>query len=212
MHEQDQIKNQWTNLCSSYGAPVSLIEKSFQEIMKAYGSKNRHYHNLGHIRALLQSADEHKALIEDYDAVLFAIFMHDIVYKATASGNEEQSAALSERLLKDLYIPEEKILMISEMILATKDHTTLPDDAGTDLKIFLDFDLKILGEDRDVYQQYMKQIRREYALVPDFLYNPGRKKVLKKFMQARFLYKTKVFRDLYEMKARENIQFEIDQL
>lgn len=66
------------------------------------------------------------------------------------------------------------------MILATKKHELLNDSA--DLKLFLDFDLSILGTSAEVYQRYSQAIRKEYSWGPYFLYRKGRKKILENFL------------------------------
>ena len=56
------------------------------------------------------------------------------------------------------------------------------------------------------------QIRKEYSIYPDFLYNPGRKKALEHFLEHKFIFQTEEFRTQYETKARENIKREIELL
>ena len=56
----------------------------------------------------------------------------------------------------------------------------------------------------------LKNIRKEYAIYPDMLYNPGRKKVLQHFLTMDTIYKTAVYRDRYEQKAKENLQRELE--
>lgn len=73
----------------------------------------------------------------------------------------------------------------------------------------LDVDLSVLGKDTQTYLGYTKQIRKEYSIYPDFLYNLGRKKVLQHFLELENIFKTEDFRDKYESQARKNIEFEI---
>ncbi|WP_245795793.1 hypothetical protein [Epilithonimonas mollis] len=53
---------------------------------------------------------EVKDKISDYDSILFSIFYHDIIYKATSKDNEEKSAELTKIRLEKLNIPNEKII------------------------------------------------------------------------------------------------------
>jgi len=76
----------------------------------------------------------------------------------------------------------------------------------------LDADLAILGKDWKDYENYIHQIRKEYSIYPDFLYNPGRKKVLIHFLEFDEIFKTNHFKEKYENIARENIQREISML
>jgi predicted metal-dependent HD superfamily phosphohydrolase len=93
--------------------------------------------------------------------------------------------------------------------MATKGHA-ISEDADTNY--FTDADLAILGSNNDEYLQYVKSIRKEYKFYPDFVYNPGRKKVLEHFIQMPRIYKTDYFYNKYEEPARKNIIDEIRQM
>ena len=60
--------------------------------------------------------------------------------------------------------------------------------------------------------KFIKNIRREYKIYPDFVYNPGRIKVLQHFLKRDNLYFTKQYQDLYEKQARQNILKELELL
>ena len=62
------------------------------------------------------------------------------------------------------------------------------------------------------YHQYMKDIRKEYAIYPMILYKKGRKKVLKRFLERERIYFTDQFYVLSEIKARENLTRELETL
>jgi predicted metal-dependent HD superfamily phosphohydrolase len=106
----------------------------------------------------------------------------------------------------DLHIAEPEATRCSQLILATKDHAVSPDP---DFIFFTDADLSILGKDNDVYTNYCQQIRKEYKYYPDIIYKPGRQKVLNHFLGMKHIYKTPYFQDLYEEKARKNLEKEL---
>lgn len=151
---------------------------------------------------------EVKDKISDYDSILFSIFYHDIIYNATSKDNEEKSAELAKTRLEKLNISNEKTARIYYRILATKSHKKSED---SDTNFLHDADLAILGQDWEIYENYTKQIRKEYSIYPDFLYNPGRKKVLTHFLEFEEIFKTDYFKEKYEDKARENIQRELNE-
>lgn len=95
------------------------------------------------------------------------------------------------------------------MILATKNHEL---SADNDTNYLLDADLAILGQTLDDYQKYTEQIREEYSIYPDFMYNSGRKKVLNYFLDMDEIYKTPYFKKNYEQKARVNIKNDLSEL
>ncbi|MEG1198490.1 MAG: hypothetical protein RSD53_03805, partial [Algoriella sp.] len=81
-----------------------------------------------------------------------------------------------------------------------------------DINYFIDADLSILGQSTVKYFIYSENIRKEYQQFPKEIYNLGRKNVLEKFVAQDQIYKTDHFNYLYEQQARENLDFEINQL
>ncbi|MFB6454517.1 hypothetical protein ACE38W_04530 [Chitinophaga sp. Hz27] len=197
----------WRDLCEKYTADQELITVTFADLQKHYTAKGRYYHTLTHIRNMISSAITHEALIQDKDAFLFAIFFHDIIYKATAKDNEEKSAEKAVKFLKKIEFWEDEIAQVHDLILATKSHPMQNSHSDTDL--MLDLDLEVLGAVPETYQEYSQNIRKEYAIFPDLLYKPGRKKVLLHFLDMPFIYRTELFRDKLEAAARENLNNEL---
>ncbi|NLR79924.1 hypothetical protein [Chitinophaga eiseniae] len=210
MLTDNDLKTHWTQLHLPLTTDTSLVDYKFEYLTGMYDSSQRTYHNLTHLRQLISLLETHKTAISDPEAVLFAIFFHDMEYNILFKDNEEQSAGAAERYLQQLHYPAEKIRMVSEFILATKTHINTLNN--TDLDYFLDFDLAILGTAPEVYQEYARQIRTEYLIYPDLAYKPGRKKLLRRFLEAPAIYHTPAFRGLYETRARQNIQAELDTL
>jgi predicted metal-dependent HD superfamily phosphohydrolase len=69
--------------------------------------------------------------------------------------------------------------------------------------------LSILGASEAAYWDYARQVRREYRLVPDLLYRPGRRKVLAKLLAASVLFHTPALRAALDAPARRNLQAEL---
>ncbi|TWF39020.1 putative metal-dependent HD superfamily phosphohydrolase [Chitinophaga polysaccharea] len=210
MLTDNDLKTHWTQLHQHLTTDTSLVDYQFEHLTMMYTGAQQTYHNLAHIRQLISLLETHKAAISDPEIVLFAIFFHDMVYNILFKDNEERSAEAAEKYLQQLQYPAEKITVVSEFILATKTHINTLNNQ--DLDYFLDFDLAILGTAPDIYQEYARQIRTEYLIYPDAVYKPGRKKLLRHFLEAPAIYHTPVFRKLYETRARQNIQAEIDTL
>ncbi len=201
--EQHALQTAWQELA---GTEAAL----WQALCDAYSEAARHYHNLGHIRALLGWAVEYRVHLQDYDAVRFAIWFHDAVYDTKRLDNEENSAALAVQALQDLKISTPVIHAVETMIRATKTHQ-LGALTG-DVAWFLDFDLAILGSPPEFYQAYSQAIRREYSWVPGLLFRRKRRQVLESFLQREQLFFTAEMRDRLETQARRNLQEELKQL
>ena len=204
----DWLKTEWNSLASKYSEDQQLIDRFWQEILLAYTGKKRQYHNASHIYNMLLQAEEIKDSIVDFDALRFAIWYHDIIYKSTKSDNEEESAVFAEKCLKSFNIEEKRIKTISDLIISTKKHQVLCSE-NEDNGYLLDLDLSILGTDEDIYKTYCNNIRKEYSIYPDFMYNKGREKVLQQFLERETLYFSKYFKSQFEVKARENITKEL---
>ena len=199
--------DQWKELIAKYTTDQGLIDLTWEEIIRNYSNKSRYYHNLSHIDSLLKQANQFKDIIQDFDALLFAIWYHDIIYKATSKENELKSAQLMVDRLKHTQFELSRIEKCKQMILSTKTH--LVPNNEIDIQYLLDFDLSILGESEETYQDYCQAIRREFKIYPTFMYNQGRRKALQKFLARERIYYTEVYFNQYETRARQNIEKEI---
>ncbi|BFO66831.1 hypothetical protein [Chryseobacterium sp. KCF3-3] len=203
------LKNQFEQLCAPFTEDQQLIRDLWREIETRYSEKGRHYHNLLHLENMFKELDAVKMNIADFTALSFSVFYHDVIYDATSKANEEKSAAKVEKRLTELHINQDKISLISAQILATKSHQRSDNE---DTNYLLDADLSVLGKDFKTYSEYTQNIRKEYSIYPDFLYKPGRKKVLKHFLELESIFKTEYFKEKYEAQAKENIAAELQLL
>ena len=169
------------------------MRKDILDLLKArYAEPHRHYHTLEHIEHCLREFDP--ALAADPEAVELAIWFHDAVYDTRRSDNEEKSAALLLELMPDAK-------RAAAMILVTKHHkASTPDEA-----LLVDVDLAILGQPREAFDRYEKQIREEYAWVPSLIFRAKRASILRGFLDRPFIYGTEAFRAKYEEAARANL-------
>ncbi len=185
---------------------TSLTGKTlWSEIEQRYGERARHYHTLRHLENMLNDLLQVKDHINDWDSVMIALVYHDVVYNPLSGSNEEASSDLAIKHLSLAAYPEDKFQHVRSLILATKKHQR---SGHEDINYFTDADLAILGKGEAEYNEYATNVRKEYSLVPDLIYRPGRKKVLQHFLTMESIYKTDFFRHAYEINARINIQRE----
>ncbi|WP_276500387.1 HD domain-containing protein [Terrimonas pollutisoli] len=185
-----------------------LIENLWEEIKRAYSKPRRYYHSLSHLDNLVSKLLPVKDKIADWQTLVFSIAYHDIIYNTVKNDNEEKSAKFAYDRLSKLSIPSSQKEKCFNQIMATKGHAISDDDTN----FFTDADLAVLGADYTLYKQYSTMIRKEYKLYPDFVYKPGRQKVLQHFLQMKNIYKTEFFRNKYEMQARKNLNDELKEL
>lgn len=197
------------SLCEKYTGNSKTIDVLWAEIEKTYQHKKRFYHTLTHIENVTLQLNAVKKQVRNWDAVLFAAFYHDIIYDALEKDNEEKSAELAEKRLTELGCSSDVVTSCSAMITATKKHQL---ESDSDVNYFTDADLSILGAEWTVYKQYAEDIRKEYAVFPDSIYKPGRKKVLEHFLTMQQIFKTAAFFDRFEQKAKNNLAKELQLL
>lgn len=201
------LNNTFAELCSRYTGDEQLVAQLWAELVARYSEKHRHYHTLQHLENLLRELQGVKHFIADWDAVVFCLYYHDVVYNSSKSDNEEMSAQLALERMRSMGVPTDRIDRCWSTILATKAHAI---DTNSDINYFTDADLSILGAEPTIYAQYAAQVRKEYSIYPDVMYNMGRKKVLQHFLRMQRIFKTAYFYELYEQPARQNLQRELD--
>jgi len=200
------LKEKFFQVCLQFTQDEVLIQNLWAEIEKKYSEKSRHYHNLQHLENMFSELELVKDKILNCNNISFSVFYHDVIYDATSKLNEENSAEFAKSRLQNLGLNETDLAEISEQILATKSHQK---SEKSDINYLLDADLSVLGKDPETYLDYTRNIRKEYSIYPDFLYKPGRKKVLKHFLELENIFKTEEFRNKYEIQAKKNIEVEI---
>ena len=200
------LKERFRQNCLLFTRETDTIEKLWFEIEKRYTEKSRHYHNFAHLESMFAELDSVTSRIENMNNLSFSVFYHDVIYDASSKNNEEKSAAFAVSQLAKINISSGAADKITRQIMATKSHQQSDDP---DTNYLLDADLSILGKDPETYFEYTRKIRKEYSVYPDLLYKPGRKRVLKHFLDLEYIFKTEYFREKYELQARENIEVEI---
>ncbi len=179
-------------------------------VLDRLGEPHRAYHTEQHIRECLQLFDVHREHAGAPNDVEFAIWMHDAIYDPTARDNEAQSADWAARLLSAADADSAVIDRVVALILATK-HDAAP-EAGTDSALLVDIDLAILGAPPQRYREYCKQVRFEYAHVPDDAWQTGRGAVLQQFLARTVLYQTPALHQQLDTRARHNLRLELRDL
>ena len=204
--KESVLKQTFIDLLSNYADDDDLKNELWNEIADNYSSTKRHYHNLKHLESILAQLNEVKEEVNDWQTILFTLYYHDITYNPLKADNEEKSADIAAKRMKQISVSDEKITVCKEQILATKTHIK---SAVSDTNYFMDADLSILGHPWETYLEYCKNIRKEYFIYPDVIYNPGRKKVINHFLAMHRIFKTPFFYDKFELQAKQNLQKEI---
>ncbi len=164
------------------------------------------YHKRLHAIDCSNELYEVKHLLDDPDAVECALLFHDIIYDPTSHTNEEDSAALAEKMLTQRWVAKDFIEKVKKLILATK-HIDTPTD--NDTKYIMDIDMAILGKNPRIYTQYGQDVRREYYMYDDAKYKKWRDKFLDGIISKKNVYHTEYFHDKYQKQLETNVLQEI---
>ena len=197
----NQSKQQWLSLWQRIKAKGNPDE-AYEDLVARYSAPHRAYHTLEHIGQCLGELEQVRRLAKDPDTVEFALWYHDAVYDTKAKDNEERSAELALAAAKSASLPDGFGRSVSSLILATK-HTKASDDS--DAQLLMDIDLSILGQPEEKFDEYERQIRKEYGWITEETFISGRGAILRSFLDRSTIYSAQFFRDKYEAQARRNI-------
>jgi predicted metal-dependent HD superfamily phosphohydrolase len=202
------MNERWERVWQELAAPRIPYE-ALDELVRAYSSPGRYYHNLTHVEDCLSMFDRTRSLALRPEEVELAIWFHDAVYDTRRSDNERKSAEWAGEVIRQSGLEERIADRVAASILATRH---LEGAAGPDAQLLVDVDLSILGRDPTVFQRYEENIRQEYAWVPEDVFRQERRQILKRFLDRPSIYYHREYRDLFEEQARSNLEQSIARL
>lgn len=169
-----------------------------------YREPHRAYHDEAHIAEVLAWFDEvaDGPGWERPKEVYCAIVWHDAVYEPGAKDNEERSAGLAGATAWALGVDGSRV---AALIRLTARHGQLESVADADAAHFLDSDMAILGADREAFDRYDANIRREYAMVPDEAFRAGRGAFLRSVLAKPRIFFSEFFHARLDARARDNL-------
>ncbi|MGH7628310.1 MAG: HD domain-containing protein [Gemmatimonadales bacterium] len=197
----------WSELMRAFDFGVN--EEMFNSLRVAYSEAHRHYHTGEHVQACLRHLDSCSAQTDEPKEIELALWFHDAIYKPLSSNNERMSADWAATFLLANSVNREIIARVHRLIMATEHNapTNTKDES-----ILVDIDLSILGATIEVYTAFEEAVRREYRIVPMFIYRRKRTKVLNSFLRRPRIYQNEPFRSEREQQARVNLSNAISQL
>jgi len=200
-------RERWLAFWASSGARGDP-EGEFSALDARYSEPGRFYHTWEHVLNCLRELEGARHICGDPLAVELALWYHDAVYDPRAADNERRSAALAAAAARRMSLGARLAAAVEAMILWTA-HSSVPtggQGAEGGALLVIDIDLAILGRTRRAFAVYEKRIRREYSFVPEDLYRQGRSRVLRAFLDRPRIYRTELFQQRYETRARANIR------
>lgn len=193
----------WFGPWAALGVAASRqLKELHAQVLARYSEPQRHYHTGQHLDECFERWPE----IRDHAAhpaeVALALWFHDAIYDTHRADNEALSAVLARDTALVLGVATDAAQRIADLILFTR-HAVEPE--GADAEALVDVDLSILGAASARFDEYERQVRREYAWIAEETFRKRRAEVLEQFLGRRHIYSTALFRERYEPRARANL-------
>lgn len=190
----------WAQSWREFG--VDAPDMELRSVLAAWSEPQRHYHDLRHLRECLVRWQAWQALAQHPGEVALALWYHDAVYQPQSGDNELRSADWAARAMGAAGVAQERIDRVHALIMATR-HDAPAESA--DACLLVDIDLAVLGAAPERFEQYDRDVRAEYAWVPEALYREKRREVLQGFAARDRIYQTDVAHQQLEAQARVNL-------
>jgi predicted metal-dependent HD superfamily phosphohydrolase len=200
------LKRSWRRAWRGIGARSDGAEL-FAALTSAYRQPHRRYHTLQHLGECIELFERVSELAAHAAEVEAGLWFHDGVYDVERSDNEARSAEWLREAAHADGVAAEVTARVCALITATR-HAALP--AGGDEQLLVDIDLAILGAGADRFAEYERQIRAEYAFVPEPTFAARRRAILAAFLDRERIYSTARLHGELERRARANLAKAID--
>ena len=182
-----------------------------RDLLERWGEPHRHYHGPGHLLAVLEALEQltpPAASAPRPRAVWLAAWFHDAVYNGRPGVDEQESADLAADWLPAAGCSGEERAEVVRLVLLTATHSPGPEDrAGA---LLCDADLSVLGGTPAEYRSYVRDVRKDYAHVPDADFAAGRTAVVGRLLALDPLYRTPAAREKWLERARQNLSAELE--
>lgn len=152
--------------------------------------------------ACLRQLDRCTHLAQQPTEIEIALWFHDAIYRPLSGDNERKSAEWASRFMIENSATHEAAARVHELIMVTRHNV---ETKTRDQTLLVDIDLSILGTDEKTYSRFEEAVRREYRLVPSFLYRRKRAEILNSFLLRPAIYRNEPFRSELELQARANL-------
>jgi predicted metal-dependent HD superfamily phosphohydrolase len=178
------------------------------EVRRLHANPLRAYHDFTHVEEVLGHLAwaQKQGGVGDAATLVASALLHDAIYVAGASDNEERSAELARQLLPT-HLAAANVSATKRIIRLTTRHGHTLTGLTADEAVFLDADLAILGASAERFDAYDVAIAAEYApVVPPDVFAAGRRHFLSRLLESPRFYQTDLFHHAFDAAARANLQ------
>jgi predicted metal-dependent HD superfamily phosphohydrolase len=169
-----------------------------------YNQPHRTYHNLDHVKYMIEHANRLYNEIEDVPEFYAAILFHDLVYDvgAPAGRNEDRSAIMAIEVMKRTFTTEVNYGTVYAFIMSTEHTGTLP-FISNDCALIADIDIANFAGSEYEFRKSSERVMNEFVpVVGQENYARGRYEFLKGMLARPKIYYTPHFN---ENQARRHL-------
>jgi predicted metal-dependent HD superfamily phosphohydrolase len=175
-----------------------------RRLLSRWEEPHRRYHDARHLSEVLAGVDLLAGEAENLTAVRLAAWFHDAVHQGKPD-DEARSAALAAAELRDAGADPGLVASVVRLVEMTRTH----DPVDADGRILSDADLWVLAAPPRRYDEYLTQVRAEYAHLPVAVFARGRVDVLSALLSRPRLFFTALGVDRWEGVARQRLSAEL---
>ncbi|MFM2374798.1 MAG: hypothetical protein RLZZ234_793 [Candidatus Parcubacteria bacterium] len=205
--EMSQLKYQYERIVRACGIKArkkTIAEECARDISR-YQAPGRFYHNLTHIKNMLNLINEHVTEFEQPWLVRFAALKHDVIYDVhNTRDNETHSAIDAATTGARLGMKERHQSAVVRLIMATEHLGNQHRALRHDEKLLADIDLDGFSRSWDTVLGNARRVRAEFAHVSDDDFAKGQNAFLVALQMRGFIYQSDVYK-AFEERACENI-------
>ena len=203
----DRLRPSWNRAWQAIGGPDDV--PPFERLIAAWSEAHRRYHTLQHLDECVLTLESVASLAARPAELELALWFHDAVYDVRRDDNEVLSAAWVRQVALEADAPASVAGRLHDLVMVTR-HVGVP--ASPDEALMVDIDLSILGAPAERFDEYERQVREEYAWVPEPDFRRRRRDLLAEFVARPAIYRTAHLRGVLESRARANLARSIARL
>lgn len=175
-----------------------------RRLLSRWEQPHRRYHNERHLSEVLAGVDLLADEAENLTAVRLAAWFHDAVHEGKPD-DEARSAALAVVELRDAAVDPQLVASVARLVEMTRTH----DPVDADGRVLSDADLWVLAAPPARYEEYLEQVRAEYAHLQVAVFSRGRADVLSALLRRPRLFHTALGAERWEGLARQRLSTEL---
>lgn len=190
--------------------PLSGADALRDALLDAYAAPGRHFHDVRHLADVLEALAALQRAGNEFDPlpVTLAAWFRRSVY-AGERDDDERSAVRAEEQLLPVTGPE----LAQEVARLIRDTETLrPEPGDTAAAALCDAALCMLKGSPEQYDEYVRDVRREYPHLSDEEFRVGRTLVVEGLVERPRIYHSEHGCQEWEAAARANLERELTAL